>query len=143
VCSCTCLWLGNIPPCDVNSLTHQLQLQRAGRTATEMLHYCADRTDSMTGSSALTMLPASATAAVAIAVQEAPTTLVSSIVMAATAAGAGVQMAPAADNGQESHAGSTQDVYMYIWRSSRPASSVQGALALAPNAVLAVSRHVV
>lgn len=31
-------------------------------------------------------------------------TMVSSIVMAATAAGAGVQMAPAADSGQESQA---------------------------------------
>jgi hypothetical protein len=69
-----------------------------------MLHYCTDRTGSMTSSSALAMLTASATAAVAIAVQGAPTTMVSSIVMAATAASAGVQMAPAADNGQESHA---------------------------------------
>ena len=94
LCCCSFLESRNAP--GVNDSIYSLRLcyvPRAGWTATATLHG-ASRTSSVAGSSPMAMLRAGATAAVAIAVQAAPTTTVPSIVIAATAASGGM---PAAD----------------------------------------------
>lgn len=109
----------------VNVSIYSLRLcyvPRAGWTATAT--HGASRTSSVAGSSPMAMLKTGATAAVAIAVQAAPTTTVSSIVIAATAAGRGM---PAADGWPCVHRQLKQDESI-CWCSDRAASSVQGAV---------------